>query len=57
MAPHSIVKDFDVIEDIGTSQISSFVDALSDSLLFQAAKEGFCNGIVPAVAAPAHARL
>ena len=37
VAPSPIVKDFDVVEDIGPGQIPSFVDALADALLFQTA--------------------
>lgn len=34
MASLSIVKDFDVIEDIRPGQVTSFVDPLSDSFFF-----------------------
>lgn len=57
MAPCPIVEDFDVIEDVGTGQVAGFVDALANAFLFQAAEEGLSHGIVPAVAAPTHARL
>jgi hypothetical protein len=33
MTSAAIVKDFDVIEDVSTGQITGFVDALPDSLL------------------------
>lgn len=45
MAPGAIVKDFDVIEDVGTSQITGFVDALADTLFFQAAEEGLGHSV------------
>jgi hypothetical protein len=41
MAPGPIVKDFNVIEDIGPGQIPGLVDALADALLFQTAEERF----------------
>jgi len=51
----TVVEDLDVVEDIGPGQLPSLVDALADALLIQAAKEGLRDGIVPTVAAPAHA--
>lgn len=57
VAAGSVVERFDVVEDIGARQIPSLVDALLDAFLLQAAEEGLGNGIVPAVASPAHARL
>lgn len=57
VTPGTIVKDFDVIEDVGTSQISGFVDAFANSFLLQAAEEGLRYGIVPAVSTTTHARL
>ena len=50
-----IIKDFDVIEDIGSSQITGFIDPFSDSFFFQATEEGFSNRIIPTVTSPAHA--
>ena len=55
MPAGSIIKHLHVVEDIGTSELASLVDTFSDALLFQAAEEGFSDGIIPAVAAPAHA--
>ncbi len=55
MAPGSIVKNFDVIEDIGLGQISGFVDAFADAFLFQATEKGFGDGIVPTISTTAHA--
>jgi len=55
MASGSIVKHFDVLEDICLREIARSVDLSSDSLLFQAAEERFSDGIVPAVATTAHA--
>ena len=57
VAPGSIVKDFNVIEDIGPSQIPGFIDALADPLLFQTAEERFSDSIIPAVATSAHTRF
>jgi hypothetical protein len=57
MAPGTIVKDFNVIEDVGARQITSVVDAFADAFFFQAAKEGFSYSIVPTVAASTHTRL
>lgn len=55
MAPGSIVKDFDVIEDICPGQIAGFVDAFADTFLFQTAKERFGDCVIPTISAPAHA--
>ena len=55
--PGPIVKDFDVIEDVGPGQVPGFIDAFADALLFQAAEERFGNGIVPTISTSAHARL
>lgn len=46
MASGSIVEDLDVVKDIGPCHLTGLVDALADSLAFQAAEEGFGNGIV-----------
>lgn len=37
MTTGSIVKDFDVIEDVGARQIAGLVDTFSHALLFQTA--------------------
>ena len=50
----SIVEDFDVIEYIGASEISCFVDALADAFFFQTAEEGFGYRVIPTISAPAH---
>src|SRR5882672_5630863 len=57
MAPRSIVERFDVLRDVSLCDLSVPVDSLLDALLLQAAEERFRNGIVPAVASTAHARL
>lgn len=57
MTTVTIVKDFDVVEDIRPCQIAGFVDAFLDALLLQAAKEGFGHCIVLTISAPAHAGL
>jgi hypothetical protein len=45
MASGSIVKHFDVLEDICLREIAGSVDLPSDSLLFQAAEERFSNSV------------
>ena len=55
VAPGSIVKDFDVIEDVCAGQIAGFVDAPADALLFQTAEERFGHGVIPTISATAHA--
>ncbi len=52
----SIIERLDVIKDIGSCQVSGFIYALLDTLLFQAAEERFGNGVIPAVTTTAHAR-
>jgi hypothetical protein len=47
VTPGSIVEGLNVIKDIGSSQVAGFVDALTDALFFQGAKEGFSHCIVP----------
>ena len=54
VAAGSVVEHLELIEDIGSSEISRFVDAISDALLVQTAEERFRDSIVPAVGAPAH---
>ena len=39
MPAGSVVEDLDIIEDVGSGEVSGFVDAFSDTLLFQAAEE------------------
>jgi len=41
VSSRSIIKDLDVIEDIGTGELTGFVDTFADSFLFQATEEGF----------------
>lgn len=55
MAPCAIVKDFDVIKDVSTRQVTGFVDAFADPLLLETAKERLCHSIIPAIAAATHA--
>src|SRR5713101_2709870 len=57
VAPCLIVERVDVVSDIGCRSFSVFVDALSYSFLLQAAEEGLCNRVIPAVSPPAHARF
>jgi hypothetical protein len=53
----SIVEGIDVVSHIGDRELSVLVDLLLDSFLLQAAEEGLGNGIVPAIALPAHTRF
>ena len=55
MASRSVIEDLDVIEDIGTGELTGFVDAFADSFLFQATEEGFGYRIIPAITTPTHA--
>ena len=55
MASGSIIKHFDVIEDISSGNIACFVDTFFDAFFLQATKERFDDGIVPAVTASTHA--
>lgn len=57
VAPGSIVKDFDVVEDISSGQISGFVDTFADAFFFQTAKKRFGHGVMPTTSTPAHARF
>jgi hypothetical protein len=57
VAPRSIVKGVDVVEDVCPGQISGFIDALADALLFQAAEQRFRDSIIPAVATSTHTRF
>ena len=45
------------MSNVRDSQLPILVDLFLNSLLFQTAEERFGDGIVPAVALPAHARL
>ncbi len=45
MATGSIVKDLDVVEDVGTRHIPGFIDTFADSLFLQAAEKGFRHGV------------
>lgn len=53
----SIVEVIDVLGHVGDRQVAVLVNRLLDSLFLQAAEEGLDDGIVPAVAFAAHARL
>jgi hypothetical protein len=54
---YGIVEVIDIFRQIEHGAISVSVDALFDTLLLQAAEEGFSNSIIPTVSSPAHARL
>lgn len=56
MAPDPIIEHVNIIENTRPSQISSFIDAFSDTLFFQRTEERFGYGIIPTVTTPAHAR-
>ena len=53
----AIIEHLDVIVDLRLGNIPSLVDSLLDPLLLQTAEERFRDGVIPAVAAAAHARL
>ena len=55
MAASSVVKLFNVIEDIFLGQITRFVDAFFDTFFFQTAKKGLGYSVVPTVSTPTHA--
>src|SRR3954467_15386712 len=57
MTAGSVVEHFDVVEDIGPGEIPGFVNPSADAFFFQAAEERLRDGIVPAIAPPAHARF
>ena len=57
MTTDRIVELFDVVGHVRYRGASIAKDSLLDAFLFQAAEERFCDGIVPAVTAPAHARF
>ena len=37
----SIIKHLDAVEDVSASELAGFVDAFSNTFLFQTAEEGF----------------
>lgn len=55
VSPDAIIEGLDVLVDIDPSHRSSYVDALLDPLLLQAAEKGFSHCVVPAVTPSAHA--
>ena len=57
MPASTVVEYLDVIEDIGTGQVTGFVDTFFDALLFKTAEEGLSDCVVPTVTASAHAGL
>lgn len=52
-----IVEGIDVVCQVGNRKLSVLGDLLLDPFLLQAAKEGLRDGVVPAVALPAHTRF
>ena len=57
VAAGSIVERIDVVGHVGQRERSVLVDLFLDAFLLQAAEEGLGDGVVPAVALAAHARL
>ncbi len=57
MPADSIVERLDIVGDVRPCNLPVPVDPLPDAFLLQAAKEGFCDRIVPAMPPPAHAGL
>src|ERR1700688_1191281 len=57
MATKWIVERFDVVGNVRQRDLSGPVNLLLDLLLLQTAKEGFGDGVVPAVPLAAHAGL
>lgn len=55
MASNPVIEHFDVVEHIRLGQVAGFVDPLSDAFLFQTTEKRLGNGVIPAVASPAHA--
>ncbi len=53
----TIVEHLDVVEDVGTGQVTCFIDTFLDALFLQAAEEGLSYSIIPAVAASTHTRF
>jgi hypothetical protein len=53
----SVVEGIEVVGHIGDRKLSVLVDLLLDSFFLQAAEEGLGDGVVPAVALPAHTRF
>src|SRR5688572_29023390 len=57
VAACSIVEGINVISHVGDRQLPVLIDLFLDSFLLYAAEERLGDGIVPAVAFPAHTRL
>lgn len=53
----AIVEHLDIVVDLSSRDLPGCVDALLDPLLLQAAKKGFGDGVIPAIAPSAHAGL
>ena len=51
----SVLERFNVAKDVRARQVARFVDALLDATFPLAAKERLGDGIIPTVAATAHA--
>lgn len=45
VAPGTVVKDLDVVKNIGPGHVSGFIDAFADTLFLQATDEGFRHSI------------
>ena len=57
VAARSIVEGIDVIRQVSDRQLAVLVDLFLDPFFLQAAEKRLGNGVVPAVAFPAHTRL
>ena len=57
MPPLAIVEHLDIVEHITVRLVTRSIDFSTNTLFLQAAEEGLGNGVVPAVATPAHAHL
>ena len=57
VASDSIVESIDVVGHVGNRELPVLVDLFLDPLLLQAAEEGLGDGVVPAIALPAHTRF
>lgn len=54
MTSYTVIERFNVVEHILLGQVAGFVGPLSDAFLFQTTEKRLGNGVIPAVASPAH---
>ena len=57
MSTFRIVERIDVVRDLVDRHLAVLVDFFPDSFFLQAAEEGLCHRVVPAVATSTHAGL